>query len=68
MTERRAAPDTLPPLQEAEAALHRAALRARERARQTGTPLVISENGKVIRLRVDASGKVKRGTRRSRRG
>lgn len=65
MAKRRATSNGLPPLRAAEEALRRAALRARERARQTGTPLIVSENDKVVRLHVDASGKAKRATRHS---
>jgi hypothetical protein len=35
-----------------EAALQRAALRAREIAAQTGTPLVIYKNGKIVKLMI----------------
>ena len=35
-----------------EAALKRAALRAREIAAQTGTPLVIYKNGKIVKLTI----------------
>ncbi|MGH9873157.1 MAG: hypothetical protein ACRD9S_11935 [Pyrinomonadaceae bacterium] len=35
-----------------EAALRRAALRAREVAAQTGTPLVIFRNGKIVKLMI----------------
>ena len=35
-----------------EAALQRAALRAREIAAQTGTPLVIWKNGKIVKLMI----------------
>jgi len=35
-----------------EAALKRAALRAREIAAQTGTPLVIYKNGKIVKLMI----------------
>jgi hypothetical protein len=65
MVKRRATSNSLPPLRAAEEALRRAALRARERARLTGTPLVVSENDKLVRLYLEASGKAKRATRRS---
>jgi hypothetical protein len=39
-------------LNDIEAALRRAALRARRIAAQTGTPLVIMENGKIVELDV----------------
>lgn len=35
-----------------EAAIQRAALRAREIAAQTGTPLVIWKNGKIVKLMI----------------
>jgi hypothetical protein len=35
-----------------EAALQRAALRAREIATRTGTPLVIYKNGKIVKLMI----------------
>lgn len=41
--------DTCPPLPGVEAALHRAAQRARELAKQTHTPLVVYKNGKIER-------------------
>jgi len=40
-------------LEKAGAALQRAALRAREIARQTGTPLVIYRDGQVVKEFVD---------------
>ncbi len=39
-------------LEKAEEALKRAAARAREKARQTGTPLVIFKNGHIIKEKV----------------
>ncbi len=39
-------------LKKAEAALRRAAAKAREIARQTGTPLVIFKNGKIVKEKV----------------
>jgi len=44
-------------LEKAGDALQRAALRAREVARQTGTPLVIYKNGRIIKERVDQNSK-----------
>jgi hypothetical protein len=41
-------------LRKSEAALRRAAQRAREVARQTGTCLVVSRNGKIHRIAPDA--------------
>lgn len=41
--------DTCPPLPGVEAALRRAAQRARELARQTHTPLVVYKDGKIER-------------------
>lgn len=46
-----------PYLASADRALKRAARRAREVARATGTPLVILKNGRVVKVRVSASGK-----------
>jgi hypothetical protein len=40
-------------LEKAGAALQRAALRAREIARQTGTPLVIYRDGQIVKEFVD---------------
>lgn len=39
-------------LQDIEAALHRAALYARRLAAETGTPLVLYENGRIVKLTV----------------
>lgn len=39
-------------LADIEAAMHRAALRARRIAMQTGTPLIIGENDKIIEVAV----------------
>lgn len=39
-------------LEKAEDALKRAAARAREKARQTGTPLVIFKNGHIVKENV----------------
>ena len=44
-------------LEKAGDALQRAALRAREVARRTGTPLVIYMNGRIVKERVDQNGK-----------
>jgi hypothetical protein len=44
-------------LEKAGDALQRAALRAREVARQTGTPLVIYKNGRIVKERVDQNNK-----------
>jgi hypothetical protein len=44
-------------LEKAGDALQRAALRAREVARQTGTPLVIYKNGQIVKERVDQNSK-----------
>ena len=43
-------------MEKVEAALRRAALRAREVARQTGTPLVVYKNGRIVKERVEQSG------------
>jgi hypothetical protein len=45
---------TDPDMVGAEAALRRAARRARETARSTGTPLVIWRDGKVVKESVDS--------------
>ncbi len=42
-----------PDLARVEAALLRAAQRARKRAKDTGTPLVIYKDGKIVLQRVD---------------
>ncbi|NNM84438.1 MAG: hypothetical protein HKL96_01575 [Phycisphaerales bacterium] len=39
------------------AAMRRAALRARKIARDTGTPLVVVRDGKVVHIRVPKSGR-----------
>lgn len=44
-------------LEKAGDALQRAALRAREIARQTGTPLVIYKNGRIVKERIDQNRK-----------
>jgi hypothetical protein len=44
---------SVPPLEGVEAALWRAAQRARDIARQTGTPLVIYRNGRVEQVNPD---------------
>ncbi|MCJ7541080.1 MAG: hypothetical protein MUO88_15615 [Desulfobacterales bacterium] len=44
-------------LEKAGDALQRSALRAREIARQTGTPLVIYKNGRIVKERVDQNSK-----------
>ncbi len=44
-------------LEKVEAALLRAALRAREIARQTGTPLVIYKNGRIVKELVEQKSK-----------
>ena len=44
-------------LEKAGDALQRAALRAREIARQTGTPLVIYKNGRIVKEQVDRTTK-----------
>ena len=43
-----------PDMQAAPAALLRAAIRARELAARTGTPLIVSENGQVVERAVNA--------------
>ncbi len=47
---------TDPDMVGAETALRRAALRAREIARSTGTPLVIWRDGKLVKEYLDAAG------------
>ena len=37
-------------IQQADAALHRAAKRARELAEQTNTPLIVRRDGKIVKL------------------
>jgi hypothetical protein len=44
-------------LEKAGDALQRAALRAREIVRQTGMPLVIYKNGRIVKERVDRNTK-----------
>jgi len=44
-------------MEKVEAALRRAALRAREVARQTGTPLVVYKNGRIVKERVEQKSK-----------
>ncbi|MDL1981014.1 MAG: hypothetical protein LWX02_05995 [Deltaproteobacteria bacterium] len=44
-------------LKKVEAALRRAALRAREVARQTGTPLVVYKNGRIVKELVEQKSK-----------
>ena len=44
-------------LEKVEVALRRAALRAREVARQTGTPLVVYKNGRIVKELVDQKSK-----------
>lgn len=51
-------------LASADRALRRAARRAREIARVTGTPLVILKNGRVVRVRVSTNGKKSSRSRR----
>jgi hypothetical protein len=53
---RRESKATDPDLVGAETALRRAALRARETARNTGTPLVIWRDGKLVKEYVDSVG------------
>lgn len=55
MTDRTESPDALPPLRETTAALRRAAIRARKRAQETGTRLVISKNHVVTYVDVAAT-------------
>lgn len=51
-------------LASADRALRRAARRAREIARATGTPLVVLKNGRVVKFRVRANGKKSSRSRR----
>jgi len=37
-------------IQQADAALHRAAKRARDLAEQTNTPLIVQKDGKIVKL------------------
>ena len=47
-------------MDQAETALRRAAMRARETAAKTGTPLVTCQNGKVIKeMVIDSQSKMK---------
>lgn len=46
-----------PDLEKVGNALQRSALKAREIARQTGTPLVIYKNGRIVREWVDQNSK-----------
>ncbi|MCP4702846.1 MAG: hypothetical protein GY862_39195 [Gammaproteobacteria bacterium] len=39
-------------LEKVEAALRRAALRARETARRTGTPLIIYKDGQIVKIKI----------------
>ena len=48
-----AAPERDPDMAGAEAAMHRAARRARRRAAANGTPIAMFKDGKVVWVRVD---------------